>query len=338
MTDLKEAPQYEGVVFPDLEKMLYDSAANRRKVYPCHTNRASAIGDPCIRSLVYSRLRWEDQELYSVESQMIFDEGNNQEPIVVRDMMKIGIDVLEQQRDFNDETTQITGHIDGVLKFPGNDYLFPAEIKSCSPHIFDSLQGFGKFDYMEAMETLGADGKPWLLKYPAQLHLYMYFKGKEWGLAIFKNKSTGQHKVFIVRLDMDLVDEIFKKAIKINEIVKKYKDQPEDKRSDDFFESIIPEKIKDRTICSKCNFKTVCLPDIDFGAPIKIEDDPLFEEKLDRYFEIEKDGKEYAKLNKVLTEQCRGRENSIVGKYHVTGKKSGNGWRKKIELIKKEVK
>ena len=47
--------------------------AKRKKIknYPCHVPRASEIGHPCERYLVYSITNWQDRQPYEPELQVI---------------------------------------------------------------------------------------------------------------------------------------------------------------------------------------------------------------------------------------------------------------------------
>ena len=49
------------------------------RIWPCHVNRASNLGHPCERYLVYSRTAWDKKAPHEWELQVVFDEGNNQE-------------------------------------------------------------------------------------------------------------------------------------------------------------------------------------------------------------------------------------------------------------------
>lgn len=88
---------------------------------PMHTNRASMVGyyvpqlDGCLRRGVLERTKWQEKEMITPEKQLIFNEGNEQERIVLRYMMEAGINVIEQQSAFEFKEQQITGHLDCVV-------------------------------------------------------------------------------------------------------------------------------------------------------------------------------------------------------------------------------
>lgn len=321
---------------PNLVSAIYDLHAKGIRLSPCHSNRASQIGDPCERSLVYRRIAWDKAERPTIERQLNFDEGNLHEGAVMVDLQKAGVKVIEQQISFIDRQTNITAHLDAVVEV--DDVMFPLEFKSCSPFIYDALAKYGPEDYLKAMEQLG-ELYPWLKKYPAQVLIYCFFKALPTGIIIFKNKANGRLLQFFVDLEPNIgyLDQVFEKAKRVNQFVGKFFGPsgemlvPAEAKE---AEALLPARLNDRDECRGCDFKGLCLPDIDFGAPLQIKDDPGFEAKVDRFFLFENFAKQYDDLNDTLKEQCRGVENLILGKFHITGKADAKGaWRKKIVFI-----
>jgi len=268
---------------------------------------------------------------------LIFHEGKEQEKIVIRSILDAGFDLIEGQRAYKDQKANITGHIDGKIKTESG--AFPIEIKSCSPFVFDKLSAFSSFQYYEAIQN-GIKTNPYMSQYRAQMQLYLFFSNEEWGLTLFKNKSSGQLIQFYVKLDIDYVDGILKKAEKINKIYEKWLKLSDAKQKDaKAIDEFYPERIKDRDICKSCKFNHICLPDIKWGEPLKMEKDPQFEEKIDRWLEGKETAADYTKLNTAIKDGCKGRANVIIGKYHITGKETASGsWKKEIKLIKLEGK
>ena len=329
---------------PNLVEKLYNTHKKNIRRFPCHTNRASAIGSPCERQLVYMRVAWEQAELTSLTSQLIFDEGNEHERIVMRDLLESGVKVIEQQTAFKDDLTNTTGHLDAVIEIEtvkdqvvvGIDHP-PLEFKSCSPFIFDALARYGEDEYMKAMSEMGEDYS-WLKKYPAQILLYCYAKASKYGIIIFKNKSNGQMKQFILNLEenMDYLSTIFEKAKRVNKAValfyntdgsKKFEVDSEDAKK------LLPAKINDPVDCKYCDYNVLCNPDITFGNPLKVENNPIIEKAIDEHFLFNLYRKAYDKRNEFLKVACKDVDNVIVGKWHVAGKYNKNGaWLKKITI------
>jgi CRISPR/Cas system-associated exonuclease Cas4 (RecB family) len=290
----------------DLITPIMESAASRIKRMPCKSNRASMIGyfipelGGCLRRGVYERTRWQEKELHSPETQLIFDEGNEQERWVLKSLAEAGITVIEQQTMFEWTTYNITGHVDGKLIIPGFDYAIPLEIKSMHPAIFDSVNCFEDFKK-----------KSWTRAYMAQGTVYMLCQSIDTCVFLLKNKSNGQYKQININLDYELGEWCVSAAEKINTFVAN---------------DAVPDRIEDRKTCMDCPFKLICLPDIQFGTELKITEDPIFEQRIDRYLLLKPDSMECIKIYDQIKSQSKatagesGEMNLIVGKYHLTSK------------------
>lgn len=306
------------VVIPDLVKAIADEKAKKIKRYPCHVNRASNLGyavpelGGCIRKGVYERTNWQDKELHDVGLQFIFDEGNHQERQVLKDVLDSGYEIIEAQSSYSWEQYQISGHIDGKIMCKtetGENIAVPVEIKSMHPQIFSTIHQFEDFKI-----------KPWHRAYMAQITLYMLMQNIDVAIFILKDKSSGKLKQIRVGLDYELGEACLRTAEIINEHVAK---------------KTLPDRITDIDVCSKCSYKLLCHPDRNFGVELKIADDPSFEAKIDRYFEVEDAKSEAKKLWDNITDKCKATSkndkgelaelNVLLGKYHIKGKVSSNG-------------
>lgn len=291
--------------------------ARQIRIYPCHTNRASNIGASCLRQLIYYRVAWEQQIPPDVRLQMIFGEGNLQENAVVSLMTDAGFEVFEQQAAHHDKRANLSCHIDAKAIDPkgivNNGEIFVVEIKSMSPYIFSTIENTDSFQ-----------SRPWLKKYPAQIQSYMFFEGIERGVMICKDKSTGEIKEVWFKLDIDYMDGILKKCEEINGVVAKWNgDAPEEKQ-----EALLPPRIDDLEECKYCPFRLLCRPQIDFTAPLKIEDNPRAEQLIGRHEEIAETAREYGSLHKRLTDMLKQSAkvggydtyNALIGDWLVNGK------------------
>jgi len=330
---------------PNIVEKLYDVHKGNIKRFPCHANRASAIGTECLRQLVYMRVAWEEAELPTIERQLNFDEGHVHEREIMSDLIKTGVPIIEQQFSFKDDMTNITGHLDAVILFEVvenqtvvDKVKIPLEVKSCAPHIFDALRSYGEDEYMKAMTELG-ELYPWLKKYPAQILSYCFAKSAKFGIIIFKNKSNGRMKQFVLDLEknMSYLDAVFEKAKKVNRLVKKFYNRDGSKKfkpDSPEAEKVLPPRVSKRDECRFCDYKFLCLPDVDFGSPLKINDDPSTEAKIENYFLYEHFEKARKKINEDLKAKCQNVDNVIVGRFHITGKADKKGvWRKKIDFV-----
>lgn len=292
----------------NIVEAILQKKATKIKRYPCHTNRASSMGycvpelGGCVRRGVYERTNWQDAELVTPETQLIFDEGNNQEDIVLRDLIDAGVQIIGQQTPYAWEAYQITGSIDGKIVDDG--VAVPLEIKSMSPNIFSGIKTLEDFKK-----------KPWTRAYLAQITLYMLMQNCDKAIFLLKNKSTGELKQVDVSLDYELGEACLRTATQINEHVKN---------------KTLPDRITDREVCKNCRFKLLCLPEISFGEELKIEQDPEFESRIKRYLELKENSAECDKVYEVIKDRAKasangGALNVLVGTYSLVGKTASNG-------------
>lgn len=275
-----------------IEKILETKQANIKQA-PVHTNRASQLGHPCIRYLVFERTRWNEKILHGASLQMVFDIGNDFEDRVIKDLKDAGFQVMEQQRAFFWKDYNISGHIDAKLMVDG--VVYPIEVKSMSPFAFDKVDGIddmlnSKYAYMR--------------QYPAQMMLYLLMDNKERGIFLLKNKVTGAMKEIIVDLDYALGESLLQKAEAINKHVAG---------------STLPDPIEwDDHICGDCGYQHICMPDR-IGKEVEMVDDTELEELIGRYEQLKPAAKEYEEVDKRISEIVKGRDKLLVGNWFITG-------------------
>lgn len=230
---------------PDLKNKLYRNSKSKIKQWPCHTNRASAIGHDCERYLWYMRTAWDQAQAHDVELQRIFDEGNQHERAVLQELAEAGVDVIEQQTALFDKQYNLSGHVDGVINVEGK--AVPLEIKSMSAHIFDSIFKRGADVYEWPEVSQGFTTKPWLRKYFAQLQVYMLCKNNDQAILLCKNKGNGAIAQINVFLDYDYAESLLLKCERINKAVNAEE---------------VPARIHfDNDVCRRCEYNHLCCPD-----------------------------------------------------------------------------
>ena len=109
---------------------IRESKEKKISSYPVHSNRASDLGNPCVRYHVYNRTRWAEKSLHNASLQSIFDLGNDFEAIVLKELAEAGVSIIEQQRSFEWKEYQITGHVDGASRNSGAGYRLPTGVQS----------------------------------------------------------------------------------------------------------------------------------------------------------------------------------------------------------------
>jgi len=274
-----------------VEKIL-ESKARKIKQYPVNSNRASDLGNPCVRYHVLNRTRWQERSLHDVGLQMIFDMGNEIEEIVLKELAEAGIKVIEQQRSFQWKEYGITGHIDGMILSDGE--AIPMEIKSCSPFVFKAIN---------TIDDLRRGRYAYLRKYPTQLNLYLLMDNKEKGVFLFKCKTSGAIKEIWMDIDYNLGEETLKRAEAINTHLAA---------------GTIPEPINDNMWCDGCAYAHICLPE-HTGKEVEIDTGELAT-MLDRLEELKPIVTEYEEIDDQVKRAVEGREKVLAGNWLVLGK------------------
>lgn len=277
----------------DIIQPIVEMKTRRIKQWPVHTNRASNLGHPCERFLVYERTRWREKALHDVTLQFIFDEGNIHEAAVIRELQEAGFQIIEQQRAFEWKKYEITGHVDAKIKYDGG--FIPIEIKSMSDWAWKSVNDLSDMHKSKSV---------YMRQYPAQMTLYLLMDEKEEGAFILKNKTTGLLKQIPVRLDYEYGETLIQKAERINTHVKA---------------GTLPDRVDlSAGACEWCAYAQICLPERRHEG--LIINDPELEGKLDRRAALKALKDEYDELDKEIREAVKERPETVVGNWLLKGK------------------
>ena len=290
-----------------IEKVV-EYKQSKSEQWPVVANRASEMGHPCVRYLVLNRTHWQEKTLPDPRLLLVFDLGNILETAVIRDLRDAGVNVNEQQRAFQWKEYQITGSIDGTIV--DGRKVYPLEIKSCSPFVFDKLNSIT--DMVQSRYL-------YMRKYPTQLNLYMLMKEQETALFIFKNKVSGAMKEIWMDLDYNLGEQTLQKAETINRHVEA---------------GTLPDPIEwDDNVCSECGYLHICNP-VRTGTEVDIVDDEELLELLIKRESLQVYAKEFEEIDGILKEKLEGRDKLLIGDYYITG-----SWRKTTRYeVPKDIK
>jgi len=299
-------------LIPDIQSAWFEYKNKRVKAFPQHALRASSIGHPCDRFHYHSIKDWNKKTLHGAVLQSIFDEGNTHETETIKTLVEIGFTVVEQQRAFNIETPLITGHIDGIIRWEGTDY--PFDIKTMGEYDFRKINSAEDLLYSKKLHQR---------KYPGQLQIYLLQLGLEIGCFILKNKLTGEIKPIWMEIDYDYCEKLLKRAERVYEALSK---------------QTPPERYPDFSICSKCDFRELCLPDLKTGDGVRVLDDMEMASLLERRDQLKEVAEEYSELDDQIKEHFKvfGTGENICGDYVV--KVSEVNTTKKVPLTWNEVK
>jgi len=279
----------------EIVEKIKEGKRKKIRVNPQHVVRASEIGHPCERYLVYSITHWQDRKPHTAEVQFIFEGGNAIEDLAIKDFEDGGFKVYrpEPDRAIMEAVPKITGHLDVRVDF-GDGTVYTGEIKGLQIYDWQTLHTIQDFHNSK---------KPWIRKYPGQLMTYMYIKNEEWGFFYIKSIPRFQPKYIWVKLDYDYMEELLKKTERVNEHVKNQS---------------LPEPISDITMCEYCQFKHICLPTT-MREGMKFVDDAELLELLDRWHQLKGSQKEYAAVDRKLKEMIKEQSQLMIGDYIVTG-------------------
>jgi hypothetical protein len=287
--------------FPDIVAGIDQLKRSKIKKVPAMANRASYLGDDCERKLYYLRAEWDKAEETPLELQYIFEEGHQQEKVIIADMIEAGFKIIRQQEPFTWADHQITGSIDGMIVMPDQS-LVPFDAKSMSPHVWDKVSD------VESLKRF-----TWTKKYVAQIILYMLMSNQERGVLVFKNKSNGRFKQlnFLLSDFLDLAEEQLQKADRVNVAVAT---------------KTPPDRLEEPDHCRMCQFRLHCLPDQNFDHLEFIDNEELVA-LLEKKEQLKPYRDQYDDIDDQIKEQIKGRE-FVCGNYHISGK-----WIEKKESV-----
>lgn len=269
----------------------------RQRIFPCHANRASELGHPCLRYLAYCRTHWATRELPDAALAAIFEEGHLHETAVLDYFRRAtGLRIIEEQVAVSYPEHNITGHIDAVVWFP-DGRACPLEVKSMAPHIWERIN---------SMEDLAGARQFWLRKYPAQMQLYLLLRNMERGILVLKNKSSGALKAITVDWDAEYCEALLQKADAVNAHVAA---------------GTLPDRIAyDSEVCGRyCDFRTPCSPPLP-GGSLQVNLDPDLEALLDRRGAVLAPHLEFERLDKEVKAMLQGVAEAVCGNWLILGK------------------
>ena len=269
------------------------SQASQAKItnYPCNNIRASMIGHPCERYLVYSISNWEDKKSYDVGLQNIFDLGNALEGEVIRRLKEAGFELLTGRKNFKIDKPLITGREDIMLQDPESGELYPCEIKGLAPVTFDKLNSIS--------DTLHHKTH-YIRQYPAQLQTYMLHHNKEKGFLILFNKLNGAIKIIDMMLDYDYAESLLQKAERVYRHI---------------VDKTLPPQLEEENICASCSFLHICGARVDMGNAVI--DTGELEELLQRREELLPLAKELGEVQAQIKHFMRNNDMAVTANYIV---------------------
>jgi len=281
----------------DVIETIRAAKAKKSKVYPQHVCRASEIGHPCERYLVYCITHWTEKAPPSPDLQFIFDGGRLVEDLAIQDFEEAGFKVYrpEPDRAIQESRPRITGHVDIRVDF-GDGTVYTGEIKGLN---------FYDWEKLNTIEDFFRSKKAWIQKYPAQLMTYLYIKAEPRGFFYLKSIPRFFPKLIWVDLDYGYMEQILQKTERVECHVAA---------------GTLPDPMPyDEHICGNCSFTHICLPER-IGTEVKVVDDGRLLELLAEYDLLKPGAKRFDEVDKEINELVKGQDKLLVGDWFVEGK------------------
>tara|TARA_R100001530_G_scaffold118430_1_gene85575 strand:- start:3146 stop:4213 length:1068 start_codon:yes stop_codon:yes gene_type:complete len=302
---------------------------DKRKHKPkTHVNRISALDDPCTRRLVYHRIAADKQSSIEPTLQGIFETGTILEPVIKRIIGQLGeasdipFRITHDNLSTSDVDTflqrhQVEGSIDGIfeIEVAGEWQAHSvADVKTCSPYVFDSIDTFEDLQRFE-----------WTKKYVGQLMLYALACNMPNCTIIFVNK-TNLYDIKLIEfpIDMAYLDGLLEKADEINDSVELARHYEKKGGSiedmEETLDFILPPRIKDIAICRRCRFLAHCKPNLESTGNLEISDNQEVIDMLARRQALQSAKKEFDEIDKHLKAKLITGQDLIAGDYTLTWK------------------
>lgn len=223
----------------DLAKALNDERG-KAEIHPCHVNRASEIGHPCLEYLRLARVAWDKRLAPDPTLASIFHEGNLTERDCVQMLLGLGYEIYEQQKSGvikgrNGEAL-VSYHLDWRMRDKDNGEVLAVEHKRLSPFVWPKLN---------APEDFFNSDRIHVRKWPGQLQVYLLGAENEKGLMLLRNAWTGVYKQVEFLLDYGYAEGLLAKAEQVNAAVENERSLP---------------KLGDAAVCFNCPLRHVCTP------------------------------------------------------------------------------
>jgi len=269
--------------------------------------RASALGNPCDRALVWAFTKPEQIAPYSYRLQAIFNEGKLHHADVYEKLERRKYKVHRESRKtvrFKFGNCVISGRMDGAISGYKDERYEPAwslEIKSAQDYAWQRYDTIADVNASDYWRTAG---------YATQLNVYNFLEDLPHGVLVMKSKSTGLLKVIPAPLDYERAEAVLQRVERLQGMVDRKEDPP--------------PILWSATTCGQCPFKAVCYPAKDYGqgmVTLPVSGDFLV--ALEREIELKQAHAEYDKLHKrrnTLLKELGTFEMAMVGPFLIRRK------------------
>lgn len=280
----------------------------KKRQYPAHVNRISALDSPCNRRLYYMRHDWGKAAPVPDSLQGLFETGNELEPIIEKIVAEVGRAAQPRWRIVGSQTParddlfreyQISGTIDGLLQIDVDgrwQALGVIDVKTCNPNIYQVLTSYDSLSRY-----------PHTRKWRGQVMLYSLSHNLDRCFILLVNKTNlYDMRLLDFEVDMAYCDRLLEKAKQVNEAVET--ETP-------------PEKINDPDECPRCPFVAYCKPEYQTGGNLQMIDNDELAAVLDKIDQMADAKARIKELEKVRDAMLTKGQDVIVGNWMVQWKK-----------------
>lgn len=294
------------------------------------SNRASGLGDPCLRRIVLFRTRGAEAAPFPDRAVAAMGRGRLLEGPVCRYLEELGIELIEGGVPLARNDYQIGTRLDRVLIWNGKRYVF--ELKTMVGHLFNTIN---------CAQDLKDNRSPYVRRYYDQIQPYILLgsndvvaKLEPAGVFFLYDVAGGRMKAIPIPLDYDRGEHLLDRAEESNGHVAA---------------GTLPDylttgnAIEDATVCLRCDFfGRSCFPKLAIGDGTSFFGDAIAE-AIDLVMddELKENAARRAKAQSFLAGTkdqpgpLRGVTFGIAGNWLITGKQQANGWRSTYEPLDK---
>lgn len=284
-----------------------DSLKSKMRVQPQTHLRASSFGHPCDRKLYHDIVDWKTVIPFGLQAHRNFERGAHGERYVIGKLREFGFIVVGEQRDWYDESLNLSGRIEGHIVETKSGAEILIEIKSSAGYFLKKITGLSDDELAQTShveriarlrETVYGEN------YYVQVQIYLYLFEKYAAMLLIHDLGLGRFVPITIPFDFDFAASMIERAIRVNKAIAAK--QP-------------PPYIEKASVCKQCrHFKRACFPSITSGDA-KILTDPELHQKMVRHSEIKPVAREAAKLEREIKADVRDAGEIVaVGEFLVT--------------------
>ena len=308
-----DVPITDAALVTLLESRRADRLNGQTWGYPPRNPIASDLPD-CRRYQVVRMIAWQVRQTPDLKGRAVIENGNVQEPAMIRQLQDEGWTIVQQQAPFQilqpvprpdgPRKVVISGKLDGKIKLDGE--LIPFDTKDTGEHVVERI---------DTEEDLLAS--PWTRKWRRQLMIYCVGENHERGLLIVGFR--GERKFISVRIDYAEVEELIERCAWAVGLAEELvaADIDHEKLDTALGERGVPYHHAFEE-CRRCPFhQRACFPPEPAVRQAQIRPDLLA--TVEQYIAGRPFASAAEKLRKTIKEATEGFPQTIVGEYVIDG-------------------